>query len=585
MGAFSLEFSNAAAPQTSAGISAATVEVGTRSIWNMTFERARTQPAGVESLPVLFTGRYDLNKNVVLSPRTPGEGAVRGELSEHAFSPERLANPRFNLDDLSMSTTNGYGYHEHDRFNELIGRGGRTATSADPVAYPTSAAQNRRDSLANRTARVSFREEVLNSWIASQRNTIFTLPEGVKFLRVDLAQITGLGDSAGNTGRIRRGMSIYNEHTTPQPFLWHKEDALGNVFILADQTLELINIERQTGTRVELELDIWVSIAPDFAPADGSPRDITLTISGEAVGSAEFEPVVIAVAQRPVVVATEVRNVSIGFQRVPTANITITETAAGVLRAGHDVRYSIETPATAGVAIVAGGAAVTAGDLVITAPTMDGFRIDTASKEASTVTLSNVALQVDRSAVFTNDRPLNFRLFGNAIIRNQGHTAPNETENRRRGLFPIRSLNTPYVEIATGAPDLVREEIRIGAENDFYTVGGREVKFSDGAAFIEGDNMMVPLRFIANALGISDENVFWSNADRKVYIRAPRGVVVIEIDSDVMMVAGVPMHIANGAKAVIRNERTYLPFRAVGNALGVQVDWDPEKREAIYNPQ
>jgi hypothetical protein len=32
-------------------------------------------------------------------------------------------------------------------------------------------------------------------------------------------------------------------------------------------------------------------------------------------------------------------------------------------------------------------------------------------------------------------------------------------------------------------------------------------------------------------------------------------------------------------------ERLFIPFRALGNALGVTVDWDAATRTAIYNPE
>jgi hypothetical protein len=35
--------------------------------------------------------------------------------------------------------------------------------------------------------------------------------------------------------------------------------------------------------------------------------------------------------------------------------------------------------------------------------------------------------------------------------------------------------------------------------------------------------------------------------------------------------------------AEISNDRSFLPFRQLGNALGVQVAWDDEAKIAIYN--
>lgn len=49
-----------------------------------------------------------------------------------------------------------------------------------------------------------------------------------------------------------------------------------------------------------------------------------------------------------------------------------------------------------------------------------------------------------------------------------------------------------------------------------------------------------------------------------------------------MIVDGTPVTMDNGVKAEITDGRMYIPFRALGEALGVEVDWDANTKTAIY---
>ena len=42
----------------------------------------------------------------------------------------------------------------------------------------------------------------------------------------------------------------------------------------------------------------------------------------------------------------------------------------------------------------------------------------------------------------------------------------------------------------------------------------------------------------------------------------------------------IPM--PNGAAAEINNGRMFVPFRALGDALGVQTDWESDTKTAVY---
>ena len=49
-----------------------------------------------------------------------------------------------------------------------------------------------------------------------------------------------------------------------------------------------------------------------------------------------------------------------------------------------------------------------------------------------------------------------------------------------------------------------------------------------------------------------------------------------------MVVNGVKSTMSNGTSAEICNGRMYIPFRVLGEVLGVDVEWDSNTKTAIY---
>ena len=50
-----------------------------------------------------------------------------------------------------------------------------------------------------------------------------------------------------------------------------------------------------------------------------------------------------------------------------------------------------------------------------------------------------------------------------------------------------------------------------------------------------------------------------------------------------MVVDGTRIPMEYGVKAEIKDGRMFVPFRALGQALGIAVTWDANTRTAIYN--
>ncbi|MBQ7661244.1 MAG: leucine-rich repeat protein [Clostridia bacterium] len=104
---------------------------------------------------------------------------------------------------------------------------------------------------------------------------------------------------------------------------------------------------------------------------------------------------------------------------------------------------------------------------------------------------------------------------------------------------------------------------------------------NDVAPKIVRDRTMVPIRFIAEALGAK---VDWNfdGVARKAIVQKGDKTIEIMIDSMAARVNG--SEVILDSPAFIENDRTYLPLRFVAEALDAKVEWVADVREIIITP-
>lgn len=122
---------------------------------------------------------------------------------------------------------------------------------------------------------------------------------------------------------------------------------------------------------------------------------------------------------------------------------------------------------------------------------------------------------------------------------------------------------------------------------DEYYIDGKVPGIKmDAKPFIENERIYVPVRFLGNALGVSDDNIKWDNANQKATLKRQNDVLE--------MIVGVPQAIINGqaedidVAPVLKPDpswRTYLPARFVAEGLGYQLEWDPASQTVMCWPK
>lgn len=108
-----------------------------------------------------------------------------------------------------------------------------------------------------------------------------------------------------------------------------------------------------------------------------------------------------------------------------------------------------------------------------------------------------------------------------------------------------------------------------------------EIIKSDVAPYISEDRTMVPIRVISENLG---KVVTWNNDDKKVNIKDEKGnefslVINEKFMEDIS--SNVYRKIELDAPAVIKDDRTFVPIRAIAEAFGEKVHWDNVKRVVV----
>ena len=125
------------------------------------------------------------------------------------------------------------------------------------------------------------------------------------------------------------------------------------------------------------------------------------------------------------------------------------------------------------------------------------------------------------------------------------------------------------------------------AQQPIKIVVNGEYVFPDSDPVIVNDRTLVPIRAIGEKLGY---NVWWNGEKRTAALSNDTVTLAVTIDSMEMVretqdknILGnvinevIPIDVA----ASIINDRTYLPLRAVGEALGCDVAWDGTTRTVI----
>lgn len=328
-----------------------------------------------------------------------------------------------------------------------------------------------------------------------------------------------------------------------------------------DNEVEFIAKPSSSG-KTEFKLKFTASIEAD---ASG---DIVAEVSGRAGAEGE---VVVGEALPPVeVTAGTPVKVSIGKKDQPVADITITESKDGALMDDADLIISlpdgIKFSSTPDVEVTEGNVeldeeGIDTDDNVLTIP------IKSASTKPSTIKITGIKVDLDRTVP---SGEVKASIKGDALVENyEGNYKTSDPEYE----YTFDTSNVVKVAVANVvAPGEETWTASFVIGSSSYVVDGVEYTMDVAPYVTAAGRAYVPVRYLAYALDIAPENVYWDEATQTVTLLKGTTAVQLTIGSNVIKVNGISLTMDVAPEIV--NGRTMLPARFVAQAFGANVGYD-----------
>lgn len=330
--------------------------------------------------------------------------------------------------------------------------------------------------------------------------------------------------------------------------------------------------------KTEFKLKFTVSIKANTS------GDIVAKISGR--GGVEGQ-VVVGKALAPVQVTSTAKDIKVGVKNQQVGDIIIKEAKKEAIDAGKlivELPNGIKWANEPAVEVINGDLdidedGIDATDNILTIP------IKSTSFVASTIKISGARVDLDRTvpegvveasikgdAVVKNDKSQKGWLFGIEDPKKSdgGFNDDGSADTLDEGEFDQSSAAKVVVaNVVTPAPGEQKATATFKVGDAKFTVNGKE-QTMDVAPYVKNGRTYLPVRYVAMALGVAPENIFY--ADGVVTLLKGGIAVQLTIGSNVLKVNGA--EIKMDVAAELSNGRTMLPFRWVAQALGATVSWD-----------
>ncbi len=438
------------------------------------------------------------------------------------------------------------------------------------------------------TAEFEFAETTPGTWLDG-RKLEFTVPDGVKIVGYEITDHKYISMDPLNSAMI-------TDDGTTLSFSGFKGA-----------------IDEKDCSYVDLQL--YISAAADFS------GDVTVDVAGAGLDKEQLSALTVAKVVSPVTVEAASTTANIGYKAVETADIKITENAYGALLEepvyiklddtyASDIAFDdSEIDYTVDGEVEIKNFKVKSGEIT--------FTVDSSSyNNPSTITITGVKVGTTRSipygsySIIIGDDALvnNYKedvdvpskvevTEGDFLSVDSKEDADGKVSGSEYDLFEVEGFEfKDYLTIKTD-PGTLDGKVEVTIGSNTIKMDGQEVTM-DTAAYIQtaSNSTMVPLRFVALAIGVDQaavedadntSKITWdaNNKIATILYAAGNGQKIIQFqaNSPVMVIDGTAITMENGVKAEIVDGRMFVPFRALGTALGVPVSWDAETRTAIYN--
>lgn len=143
-------------------------------------------------------------------------------------------------------------------------------------------------------------------------------------------------------------------------------------------------------------------------------------------------------------------------------------------------------------------------------------------------------------------------------------------------VVPEADVSATKTSVTANSSDTV--VFKIG--NTEYLINGN-TNTMEVAPYIKDGRTMLPVRALANAIGIPDSNITWNSYEEKVIVQKHDRKVQLTIGQNIINVNGNDIVIDVAPE--ITDDRTFLPLRALMDAFGISINWDDKAKSVTVN--
>ena len=193
------------------------------------------------------------------------------------------------------------------------------------------------------------------------------------------------------------------------------------------------------------------------------------------------------------------------------------------------------------------------------------IEVTRASREASIIEISDFTYSVDR---ITPEGKFALTISGSAL------SPENPTETIVFEDFMVVSADNIEVNDSPTVNQTTTTTFKLGSRS--YTVNGKSFEM-DAVPFSQNGRTMIPIRYAAEAAGVSSNDVKFSG-----------GVIIVPASKKIEMVLGSRIVKADGEASTMITEpinfngRTYVPISEIARLLNLQVQWNQEEQTATF---
>lgn len=280
-------------------------------------------------------------------------------------------------------------------------------------------------------------------------------------------------------------------------------------------------------------------------------------------------------------ITSEAITVKAGLKDQVGGKIVIKETKEERLAKNKEIRIACAEEKY-GFTIEDAKVEVTEGDVEVKSEVKDGeviITIKRSSDEASEITISDIEVTTTRTIP---EGTFDFQVGGDAIADLNKEDSKVEGSERFDDVITLEDFIVVSTKNTEDLPNAAAaKEIVLTVGSTAYTVNG-EAKTADAAAFIDASNRtMVPVKFVAEEFGKIDFGTV--NGVGTVTIFKDGAVLQFQNGSNIMNKNGI--NVPMDTKVVIKDGRTYVPFKYVADGLGISYSYDAATKSITFTNQ